>query len=188
MAAKSAHVSPPQILRTALAIIDAEGADALTMRRLARELGIEAMSLYHHFPNKDAILEGVVIVALESEAPAAPVGDDWRDPVRAAVLGFRRVLVNHPNVLPVMVAHPPTTPGTAAYIQGPLRFLLARGFAEPDAADLFQAVFALAFGHAMLSTGYKAIEAEGLPTVEFTEASFARTLDVLLEGYGCALP
>jgi AcrR family transcriptional regulator len=188
MVAKRTPLTARDILVTALRIIDEEGADALSMRHLARELGVEAMSLYHHFPNKDAILEGVVVLALEAEAPPAPVGAGWEGPVRAAVLGFRRVLVNHPNVLPVMAAHPPTTPGTSAYIEGPLRFLLATAFAPADASDLFQAVFALAFGHAMLSTSYTAIEQEGLPSVRFTETSFSRTLDVLLEGYGRSLP
>lgn len=172
------------ILAAALRIVDSEGVDALSMRRLARDLGIEAMSLYHHFPNKDAIMEGIVALALEAEAPSpGPLPDDWRIPVTASVIGFRRVLVKHPNVLPVMAAHPPDTPGTAGYIEGPLRFLSARGFSDVDAADLFQAVFAYAFGHAMISTSYGAIDREGLPRVEFTEESFARTLGVILDGY-----
>lgn len=176
------------ILRTALRIVDDEGIDALSMRRLARELGIEAMSLYHHFPSKAAILEGVVLLALEAQAPPPPVTGDWSEPVKASVLGFRRVLVDHPNVLPVMAAHPPDTPGTSVYIEGPLRYLLSKGFAPADAADLFQAVFALAFGHAMLTTSYRSIDLAGLPPVAFDERSFARTLDVILAAYADRAP
>lgn len=184
MTEKRAHLTRPDILSAALRIIDDEGADALSMRRLARGLGIEAMSLYHHFPNKDAILDGVIELALQTEAPAGEQSaPSWREPVAAAVLGFRRVLVKHPNVLPVMVARPPTSSSTSMYVQGPLRYLMAQGFDDSDAAELFQGLFALAFGHAMLSTSYGAIELEGVPAVAFNEDGFARTLDVLLHGY-----
>jgi AcrR family transcriptional regulator len=185
MAAKRTPLNRRDILTTALRIVDDEGVDALSMRRLARELGVEAMSLYHHFENKDAILACVIDIALEAEAPARsdmhPAS--WRDPVAAAVLGFRRVLVKHPNVLPVMAAHPPISGNSAVYIRGPLQFLSANGFADADATDLFQGVFSLAFGHAMLSTSYRSIDIEGAPSFEFTEESFARTLEKVLEGY-----
>lgn len=185
MTAKRAPLTRAEILETALRIIDADGADALSMRRLAGELGIEAMSLYHHFPNKDAILAGVIDLALLAEAPApgtAPPAS-WREPVTAAVLGFRRVLVTHPNVLPVMAAHPPTSGASSAYIQGPLAYLTAQGMSDADATDLFQAVFAYAFGHAMLSTNYGTIAIPGTPSFAFTEDAFARTLDLLLHAY-----
>lgn len=184
MAAKRIPLNPADILAAALDIVDCEGVDALSMRRLARALGVEAMSLYHHFPNKDAILAGVIDLALAAEAASAPLaGSSWREPVTAAVLGFRRVLVKHPNVLPAMIAHPPTSPENSIYVTGPLRYLSTQGFSDRDSADLFQAVFALSFGHAMLSTSYRSIELEGAPAVAFTEEAFARTLDVLLRGY-----
>ena len=92
--------------------------------------------------------------------------------------------MRHPNALPIMVAHPPTAPGSSAmYIAGPLRFLKARGFSDEDAADLFQAVFAMSFGHAMLATSYGTLELEDTPRVAFTEDAFTRTLAVLLDGY-----
>jgi len=184
MASKRTPLKRGDILSAALRILDEEGADALSMRRLARDLGIEAMSLYHHFPNKDAILAGVIDLALEGEAPTGPLPDRWQDVVAAAVLGFRRVLVRHPNALPIMAAHPPTAPGSSAmYIKGPLRFLMARGFSDEDATDLFQAVFAMSFGHAMLATSYGTLELEDTPSLAFTEDAFTRTLGVLLDSY-----
>jgi AcrR family transcriptional regulator len=183
MSPKRAPLTPSDILAAALRIVDTEGVDALSMRRLARDLGVEAMSLYHHFENKDAILAGVIDLALAAEAPGpVPEHATWSEPVAAAVLGFRRVLVKHPNVLPVMAAHPPIA-GSTAYIEGPLRYLAAQGFSDADATDLFQAVFAFAFGHAMLSTSYGAIEIPGTPAFSFTEEAFSRTLAVLLAGY-----
>lgn len=189
MVARKAPLTRDLILRRALEIVDAEGIEALSMRRLARELGVEAMSLYHHFTNKEAILAGVIDMALSEEAPAGPLSQDgWQATVKAAVLGFRRVLVKHPNVLPVMAAHPPTAPGSAHYVAGPLSYLKALGMSDRDSADLFQGVFAMAFGHAMLSTSYGTIDIEGSPSVTFAEDAFERTLDVLLEGYDRAVP
>lgn len=185
MSARKNPLNRREILETALRIVDEEGVDALSMRRLAREVGVEAMSLYHHFANKDAILAGVIDIALEAEAPppGATPPSSWRDPVAAAVLGFRRVLVKHPNVLPVMAAHPPVTGASTVYIQGPLQYLARNGFDDKDATDLFQGVFSLAFGHALLSTSYKSIALEGVPVLDFAEESFSRTLSKVLEGY-----
>jgi AcrR family transcriptional regulator len=182
---RSAPLTKPEIFSAALAIIDAEGIDALTMRRLARDLGVEAMSLYHHVPNKEAVLDGVVDLALTTQAPAAPsASDDWTATVTAAVCGFRRALIMHPNVLPHMITHPPSSPEAAArYIRGPLAYLVAHGFSDKDAAELFEAFFALSFGHAMLTTNYSAIEGGGVPRVEFTEQSFERAVQTLMDGY-----
>jgi hypothetical protein len=105
--------------------------------------------------------------------------------VTAAVCGFRRALVAHPNVLPLMIEHPPMSPeASAMYIQGPLRYLLQHGMSGSDASQLFEAVFALSFGHALLTTNYPAIEVQGAPSVEFSEESFERSVRVLVEGYG----
>lgn len=185
MTPKRQPLTRGEILATALRIIDTEGVDALSMRRLARDLGVEAMSLYHHFENKEAIMTGVIDLALMAEAPVpgATPPPTWREPVAAAVLGFRRVLVKHPNVLPSMAAHPPVSGTSSAYIEGPLQYLSAQGFSDTDATDLFQAVFAFAFGHAMLSTSYGSIDIPGTPSLSFTEEAFTRTLDVLLRGY-----
>ena len=187
MAAKRTQpLTKPEIFSAALAIIDAEGIDALTMRRLAHDLGVEAMSLYHHVPNKEALLDGVVELALTAQAPTAPPpSGDWQATVTAAVCGFRRALITHPNVLPHMITHPPSSPeASAMYIRGPLAYLVAHGFSDKDAAELFEAFFALSFGHAMLTTNYSAIEGDGVPRVEFTEQSFERAVRTLMGGYG----
>ncbi|WP_297602228.1 TetR/AcrR family transcriptional regulator C-terminal domain-containing protein [Microcella sp.] len=97
-------VTRERILDTALSLADAEGLSAVSMRRVATELGVEAMSLYHHVANKDALLDGLVervaSEALdESMAAAARQGaasDDWRAAVRTRSLAARRVMLRHP--------------------------------------------------------------------------------------------
>lgn len=73
---------------------------------------------------------------------------------------------------------------SSMYIDGPLRYLVAQGFADSDASQLFEAVFAFSFGHALLTANYPTIGGDGVPNVDFTEESFERTVRVLLDGYG----
>src|SRR3954451_653249 len=76
-AANRAPVNRERTLEVALAVDDSEGIEAVTMRRLARELGVEAASLYHHVTGKDSILDGLVdLVATEIEPPV--LSTDWR--------------------------------------------------------------------------------------------------------------
>ena len=94
-----------RVLESAVALADREGLGALTMRSLARELGIEAMSLYHHVANKEDLLDGVVdvvaaeiqdavggLAALPDEAP----GSAWKPAMRRQILTARAVLLRHP--------------------------------------------------------------------------------------------
>lgn len=94
-----------RVLESAVALADRDGLGALTMRSLARELGIEAMSLYHHVANKEDLLDGVVdIVAAEIQDAVGrlePLADDapqssWKPAMRRQILTARAVLLRHP--------------------------------------------------------------------------------------------
>ena len=183
---RSAPLTRDVIFAAALAIIDAEGMEGLSMRRLANDLGVEAMSLYHHVRDKQALLGGIVELSLRMQAPAPPKpGAKWQDVAAEAVLAFRRTLVAHPNVLPIMAAHPPTSPESfATHVATPFRFFVAHGIGEKDATRLIEALFALGFGHAMLTTNYKEMRGRGVPPIHFTEKSFEQTVRLLIDGYG----
>jgi AcrR family transcriptional regulator len=94
-----------RVLQAAVAIADRDGIEALTMRRLGAELGVEAMSLYHHLRGKDALLDGVaetlvgeILDAVEKITTAG----DWRALLRARFLAAREVMLRHrwgPGVL-----------------------------------------------------------------------------------------
>ncbi|CAN5492243.1 TetR/AcrR family transcriptional regulator C-terminal domain-containing protein [soil metagenome] len=93
-----------------LAVADSEGIDALSMRRLGRELRAGAMSLYHHIGNKDELLDGMVdLVFGEIQLPAAD--GDWKAAMRARALSAREVLARHPWAINLMESR--TTPGPA---------------------------------------------------------------------------
>src|SRR6187401_2718006 len=87
-------VSRERALQVAMKLADTEGIAELTMRRLAQELGVEAMSLYHHVPNKNGILDGMVdLVFAEIEFPRADL--DWKTALRRRMASVREVLVRH---------------------------------------------------------------------------------------------
>src|SRR5918911_147 len=88
-------LSRDRILRTAIDLADESGIEAVTMRRLAQELGFEAMSLYNHVANKDDLLDGILdLVVGEIEVPGPGTG--WRTAMRQRALSAHEVLVRHP--------------------------------------------------------------------------------------------
>src|SRR5918911_507596 len=87
----------PRILRAALKLIDGEGLDALSMRKLGAALGVEAMALYRHVPSKGALLDGVVELLLEQlELPPAGC-ESWSDAWLAVARSYRRLAHSHPG-------------------------------------------------------------------------------------------
>jgi len=103
-----------RIVAAAIAIADAEGLAAVTMRRLGAALDREAMSLYHHVPSKDALLAALVdeiLTALGRES-AGIEHDDWRDTVRARCLAARSLMLRHPWA-PGLIAAQHETPAAA---------------------------------------------------------------------------
>src|SRR5688500_9380736 len=103
-----APLSKKRVLETAVALAQREGLESLTMRRLADELGAGAMTLYHYFPNKEALLDGMVdIVFGEIELPRAD--DDWKAALRRRALSTREALNRHRWAVGLMESR--TTPG-----------------------------------------------------------------------------
>jgi AcrR family transcriptional regulator len=122
------------VLEAAIRAADLGGVEAITMRRVAQELGVEAMSLYHHVPNKDAILDGVVDrVFAAIELPAAGHGD-WRAAIRARALSARAVLSRHSWALGLMDSRRDPGPATLRHHDAVLGVLRRAGFALPMAA------------------------------------------------------
>jgi AcrR family transcriptional regulator len=127
-------LSRERVLRGAAAIADERGLAALTMRSLAEALGVEAMSLYHHVANKEAVLDGLVeVVMTEIEAAVAGLDapepeDDWRTAMRMRVLAAREVLVRHPWAPRVFETRTGTSLAVARYYDGVLGLMRRGGF------------------------------------------------------------
>jgi len=130
-------LSKDRVLRAAMEIADREGIDALSMRRLASELGVEAMSLYYYVKNKDEILNGIVELAYrEIELPVP--GDDPMAAIRASAVSYHDTLRRHPWAHGIITSLIPGTASTSAaervsstqmrYMEAELRCLRLAGF------------------------------------------------------------
>lgn len=102
-----------RIVTTALALVDAEGLEAVSTRRLAAELGVSGPSLYNHFRNKDEILDAVadsvsaqVDLSMFDEAD----GRDWRTALHDWAVSYRAALADHPHIVPVLARGPGRRP------------------------------------------------------------------------------
>ena len=83
-----------RVLKAAVRLADREGIEAVSMRRLGTELGIEAMSLYTHVRGKDDLLDGMIELVI-GEIPIHRDGADWKASLRATILGARSVVLRH---------------------------------------------------------------------------------------------
>lgn len=126
-------LSRERVLATAVGLADREGLKGLTMRALAAELGVEAMSLYHHVANKEALLDGVVEVivgevveaAADLDAPAP--SEDWQAALRARILLARTVMLRHPWAPRVIETRSTMSPTVMGWFDGLLGVLREGG-------------------------------------------------------------
>jgi AcrR family transcriptional regulator len=142
------------VLAAALAIIDRDGAEALSMRGLARALGRDPMILYRHAPNKAALLDGVTETVL-AQLHVDPADPDWSAQLRAVARRYRALALAHPHVVPLLVTRPLATPlalrppGTLRPLEDILTLLTRAGFTGPDALHIYRALFGFLHGHVL---------------------------------------
>jgi len=108
---RTTPLTKDELFAAALTIADTEGLEALSMRRLAAEVGVEAASLYHHLPNKDALLDGILVRMRSEMRLPDPLPQDWKD---AAARNLRRVSA-------CTVGPAPTSPPLQAGVRRPTR-------------------------------------------------------------------
>jgi AcrR family transcriptional regulator len=127
-------LSKERVLRAAVAVADQGGIEALTMRKLAQELGVEAMSLYYHVANKDQVLDGVVDVIISeintavSGIEVTAGGDDWKVAMRLRILAARKILLQHPWAPEVIETRTTMSPSIMNYFEGVLGVFRSGGF------------------------------------------------------------
>ena len=147
-----AGLSRERILEAAVALVDAEGLEALSMRRLGKELGVEAMSLYNHIPNKAALLDGLVDVVI-SNVPIEPLQDDWMAQIRMMARSYRNVAKSHPNIVPLLSMRPFTGLEQLKPIDYAFGCLREAGFTDAQALHAFRVLASFATGYVLAETG-----------------------------------
>jgi AcrR family transcriptional regulator len=136
------------ILETALAVTDRDGIDGLTMRAVGDELGVEAMSLYHHVPSKDALIDGMIEVfsdriRLDVEA------FDWRDDLRTLGRRFRQEGLAHPDAVRLLAVRALQSPAWRRPVEDTFASLLAGGFDPERAVHAYRIVWSYIVGYVL---------------------------------------
>lgn len=144
-------LSHDAVVTTAVDMADRTGISSLTMRALARELGVEAMSLYHHVATKDVLLDAMIDrVYGEIELPGAD--GDWRVELRRRSVSVREVLHRHPWALPLMESRRGPGPANLAYHDANIACLRSAGFSAAQVAHAYAVVDAYVYGFLLQET------------------------------------
>ena len=200
--AKREKLSRERIEEAALELIDRDGVDGFSTRKLAADLGCEAMSIYHYFPSKVHLTDALVDRFIEdvglSDPKLAPL-----DRIRRLAIDYRKAALRHPNFYQVIATHRLNTPTGLRWINGVLEIIAALGFDVETRARLFRVLGYYISGAALDETlGYgrgpsaaepvsDAIAARDFPEAAAVnpyfkaahhEATFLAGLDILLKG------
>jgi TetR/AcrR family tetracycline transcriptional repressor len=204
------HLTRPRVVAAALQIVDRDGLDALTMRALGRELGVDPMAAYHWFPNKLAILQGVS-EAILSEITADGIEEttDWIEVGRKMATEYRTALLRHPNAIPVASTQPVMTPRGFELIERLAARMVKLGWTPGGALEVINTIAAFVIGVCVVQAGvtpgsepvteekimevYSAIDVTRFPTLAAAvselgeaniddEAQFERATEAMLFG------
>jgi AcrR family transcriptional regulator len=141
-------LSRDRVLQTALRLADQGGLESLSMRRLGQELGVEAMALYYHFANKDAVLDGIVdLVFGEIELP--PAGPDWKTAMRRRAISLRDALARHRWAIGLMESRRHPGPANLRHHDAVIGSLRAGGFTMEMAAHAYSVLDGYIYGFAL---------------------------------------
>jgi AcrR family transcriptional regulator len=157
---RPAALTREQVLVAALAIIDQDGVEALTMRRLGQALDRNPMGIYRHAADKDALLDGVVehvlsalVVSRDPDHDAEDDDGDWETVLRRTAHAFRRIALAHPNAVPLLVTRSVTGPlalrplGTLRPLEELLEVFIGAGFDPHGALHAARLFTGFLYGH-----------------------------------------
>jgi AcrR family transcriptional regulator len=204
-----AGLSRERVLDAALEYLDAHGLPALSMRKLGAQLGVEAMTLYHYVPSKDALLDGLVdrVMEVALAGLGEPARDDWTLWMRQFAHSLRAALLTHPGVLPLAATRPVNSPEALRLSEHWLASLRAAGLSLGRAMDVVNVVATFTIGHTLAEAGqtpgHEGSEpdldqrADELDPTEFPNLTeiittragldfthrFTQAIDILLAGY-----
>lgn len=151
---KSPLISKRTTLETALRIIDEEGLEELSIRRLARELDVNGASLYHHFRNKEDILLGSARLALDDARLLDSPGASWRDWFIDQARLYRQALLDHPALVTVILMQHPHRIALEFYDKA-VRILVECGVPRPAIIPLIESMESFTFGSVLYANAAK---------------------------------
>lgn len=158
-------LSRDRILRAALELADANGIEALTMRKLGQKLGFEAMSLYNHVANKDDLLEGMLdLVLAETEPPTT--SEEWDEAIRKSAISVHNALRRHAWSCRLLMEARRMRPARLRYMDLLLGRLREAGFSADTTYHAYHVLDGHIFGFALWETGHTYTPEEASSLVE----------------------
>ncbi|MGC1463345.1 MAG: TetR/AcrR family transcriptional regulator [Terracidiphilus sp.] len=172
---KRPPLSPDAIANAALTLVDHEGLESLSMRRIAGALGVEAMALYHHFPSKEVLVDAVLQRGSPGSLPA--LTGKWRRDVKATMRVVYEHLSAHPALLPVRWERRVNSPEAKLILERERQIFEAAGIKGALARD----------AHRLLGSyvvGFVVVGIEARRTIREGEwfPQFEAGLEILLDG------
>lgn len=180
-------------MRTALDLADQDGISALTMRKLAQELTVEAMSLYHHVSSKSALLDSLIdLIFAEVDLPS--LQDDWKRALRTRSVSLHQALVRHPWAIGLMESRTAPGPATLRHHEAVLGCFRTGGFSLPATAHAYSLLDSYIYGFALQELHLPFQDADGaadvaavmmtrMPAGEFPYLAEMAAQHVLQPGY-----
>jgi AcrR family transcriptional regulator len=211
-AASTAARSPlsrERIAQVGLELLEHEGLEALSMRRLADELGVGTMTLYGYVDGKEDLLDAVIDHGA-AEFGLPPARGSWREQLSELAHALHRVLVARPHLARLRLTRPIVTPGAFRFTERGMQALGEAGFDRAEAAQAFRCLFVWVFGSASFNAETRAEDArresraaiarlppgeypavtaaiDELPATLSGEEQFAYGLERLLDGFEARL-
>lgn len=173
-------LSRKRVLQAALAIADLEGLDALTMRRLGSDLGVDPMSLYNYVEGKDSLLDGLVELLWE-EVTSPAKGADWSKQLQTFARSIRKVFHRHPQAAPLLLGRNVMPLAALLLFHEHLEGLEAAGFDRQSATEAIRTLVSYGIGY-----GLAELTCLGVPGI--SEAKKRPSERELLLCLGQALP
>lgn len=151
---RRANLSRTRVLEGAVVLVERDGADALTMRRLGDELGVEAMSIYNHVPSRDALLDGIGEL-LMARLTGPQAGTPWRRACHEFAHELRSIAVDAPQAFRLIGLRPMRSAAALTPIERLLQCLVGAGASPAGALAIYRALASYARGYALAeATGF----------------------------------
>ncbi|MEW2352863.1 TetR/AcrR family transcriptional regulator C-terminal domain-containing protein [Spirillospora sp. NPDC029432] len=193
----SAGLDRARIAAAAVALVDRDGLDRFGVRRLADDLGVDPMSIYHHIKGKAALLDAISeAVIAEMEAGGRGASDGWEEVARRTAHDYRRMAYRHPRVFPLLATRPQKSPVALAALERLVAAMRDGGLPDRVVADAPGVLFGFLNGHLLAVLGGGPDEAPAIDPADYpamaaltplqadfgSVAEFDRLLDSVLGG------
>jgi len=188
--AKRVPLTRAHIVVEALAIIDTDGPEGLTMRRLGQGLGVDPMAVYYHLPNRAAVLDGIVQHLWDGVTlPPVRPGEGWHEVLEGVFVAFRLRLLEHPRAVAVIGTRPSVSPAMLRLVEAILQRLEVAGLSGTEAMQLVDCLSGYTIGKVLAETSDLAgghAEHVGAALASLTPQTHPALLAALSGGYSFA--